>query len=93
MDNPIGRSGGSLAARLAVGLAAGGGVCIVASMLIGFLVADHSSSDSSPSSLITIGLGSIGVLLVILGVLLFAGAGLGGLWRRARQFRHGEADS
>ena len=52
--------------RLAVGLAAIGGICLVAGMLVAIVIADHSSSDSSPSSLIAIGLGSIGVILVVL---------------------------
>ena len=47
MNYPIRRSGGSLAARLAVGLAAGGGVCIVASMLIGG-VAGQRSGEGDP---------------------------------------------
>jgi hypothetical protein len=67
--------------RLSVGLAAGGGVCMVADLLLAFLVADHSSSDSSPSSLIAIALGSIGALAVLVGVLLFVGIALGRLWR------------
>jgi hypothetical protein len=50
-------------------------------MLVAIAVADHSSSDSSPSSLIAIGLGSIGVILVVLGCLLFAAVALGRLWR------------
>lgn len=75
----------SRAARLGTGLAAGGGICIVASMLIAFLVADHSSSDSSPSSLVAIGLGSIGVALVLLGSTLLAVLSAGPLWRWARR--------
>ena len=50
-----------------------------------FLVADHSSSDSSPSSLIAIGLGGLGVLAVALGALLLGGIALARLWRRARR--------
>ena len=38
-----------MATRLAVGLAAIGGICLVAGMLATILVADHSSSDSSPT--------------------------------------------
>ena len=58
--------------RLAVGLAASGGISLVAGMLVAIVIADHSSSDSSPSSLIAIVLGSIGIILVVLGCVLFA---------------------
>jgi hypothetical protein len=58
-------------------------------MLIAFLVADHSSSDSSPSSLVAIGLGSIGVALVLLGSALLAVLSVGQLWRRVRRDLHG----
>ena len=74
-----------MAVWLAVALAAAGGICIVASMLTAFVVADHSSSDSSPSSLIAIGLGGLGVLAVALGALLLGGIALARLWRRARR--------
>jgi hypothetical protein len=70
---------------VAVGLTASGGVCLVAGMLFAFLVADHSSSDSSPSALIAIALGSIGFLSVVLGVLLFVGIAVLRLWRRGRR--------
>jgi uncharacterized membrane protein YbhN (UPF0104 family) len=79
--------------RLAVGLAAVGGVCLVAGMLVAIVIADHSSSDSSPSSLIAIGLGSIGLILVVLGCVLFATAALGRLWRWARRAPGGESPS
>jgi multisubunit Na+/H+ antiporter MnhB subunit len=78
------RTGTSRVLRLAAGLAAGGVVCIIASVLIAYLIADHSSSDSSPSSLTAIGLGGLGVLLILLGGLLLIGGGLERLWRRAR---------
>ena len=71
--------------RLSVSLAAGGGVCMVADLLLAFLVADHSSSDSSLSSLIAIALGSIGALAVLAGVLLFVGIDLGRLWSWGRR--------
>jgi hypothetical protein len=58
-------------------------------MLIAFLVADHSSSDSSPSSLIAIGLGSIGVALVVLGSALLAVRSAGQLWLWVRRARDG----
>ena len=79
----------SRAARLGTSLAAGGGICIVASMLIAFLVADHSSSDSSPSSLVAIGLGSVGVALVLLGSALLAVLSVGQLWHWVRRGSHG----
>src|SRR5580658_5669483 len=59
--------GWSRVTRLGVGLAAIGGISLVAGMLVAIVIADHSSSDSSPSSLIAIGLGSIGIILVVLG--------------------------
>jgi hypothetical protein len=58
---------------------------MAADLLLAFLVADHSSSDSSPSSLIAIALGSIGALAVLVGVLLFVGIALGRLWRWGRR--------
>jgi hypothetical protein len=79
------RSGPSLVVWVGVVIAASGGFCLVASILIAFLVADRSSSDSSPSSLIAIGLGTLGVLAVILGVVILAGAALARLWRRSRR--------
>jgi hypothetical protein len=75
----------------AVVLAAAGGICIVASMLTAFIVADHSSSDSSPSSLIAIGLGGLGVLAVALGALLLGAIALARLRRRARRPPHAAA--
>jgi hypothetical protein len=73
-------------------LAAIGGISLVAGMLVATVVADHSSSDSSPSSLIAICLGSIGVILVVLGCVLFAAVASGRLWRRAaRALRGGSA--
>jgi CO/xanthine dehydrogenase Mo-binding subunit len=74
--------------RLAVGLAAIGGICLVAGMLVAIVIADHSSSDSSPSSLIAIGLGSIGIILVVLGCAVLAAVGLGRLWRWASRTGH-----
>jgi hypothetical protein len=62
-------------------------------MLIAFLVADHSSSDSSPSSLAAIGLGSIGVALVLLGSALLAVLSVGRLWRWARRGSQGRFGS
>ena len=69
--------------RLAVALTSFGGVSIVASMLIAYLIADHSSSDSSPSSLAAISLGGLGFLSVVLGAALFIGAALARLRSRA----------
>jgi len=75
----------SLTVRLAVGAAGTGAICIVAGLLIAYLIAHHSSSDSSPSSLAAIGLGSLGLLLVLLSAVLFIGRGLGQLWRWLRK--------
>src|SRR5580658_5346420 len=85
--------GWSRVTRLGVGLAAIGGICLVAGMLVAIMIADHSSSDSSPSSLIAIGLGGIGVILVVLGCVLFAAAALGRLWRWASRARGGGSPS
>jgi uncharacterized membrane protein len=79
------RSGPSLVVWVGVVIAASGGFCLVAGILTAFLVADHSSSDSSPSSLIAIGLGTLGVLAVILGVVILTGAAMARLWRRSRR--------
>jgi len=76
------RAGSTLVLRLAAGLAVTGILCIAASLLIAYLIADHSSSDISPSSLTAIGLGGLGFLLVLAGVLLVIGSGLERLWRR-----------
>jgi CO/xanthine dehydrogenase Mo-binding subunit len=70
-------------------LAAIGGICLVAGMLVATLVADHSSSDSSPSSLVAIGFGSIGVIPVVLGCVLFAAVVLGRFWRWASRTPRG----
>jgi hypothetical protein len=86
MSSTVRRPGSSPAARLGTGLAAGGGICIVASMLIAFVVADHSSSDSSPSSLAAIGVGTIGVALAVLGAAVRAVVSLAWLlWQRVRR--------
>jgi hypothetical protein len=76
MATRVRRTGWSLALRLGVALTALGGICIVASVLIAFLIADHSSSDSSPSSLTAIGLGGLGLLSVLLGAVVFTGVAL-----------------
>ena len=85
MGTAVKRTGWSLAWRLAVALAALGGICLVASMLIAFFIADHSSSDSSASSLIAIGLGGLGFLAALLGAVLLGGLALARFWRRARR--------
>jgi hypothetical protein len=85
--------GWSRVTRLAVGLAAIGGISLVAGMLVAIVIADHSSSDSSPSSLIAIGLGSIGIILVVLGCVLFAAAALVRLRRWASRTRGGGSPS
>ena len=91
MSAPVKRPGPSVAVGLAVALAAAGGVCVVASMLTACLGADHSSSDSSPSSLIAIALGGLGVLAVAFGALLLAGIALARRWRRTRRSPHAAA--
>lgn len=86
----------SPAARLALALAGLGGVCIVASVLIAYLIADHSSSGSSPSSLVAIGLGGLGglgFLSVVLGAALFIGAALARFWRGSGTAKSARGDS
>ena len=78
MRAPNLRTRSRLAVRLATGAAVVGATCIVAGLLIAYLVADHSSSDSSPSSLTAIGLGVLGVLLVLVSAALFIGHGRDG---------------
>jgi len=85
MRTPARRTGWSLTVRLAVGVAIIGVICIVAGLLIAYLVADHSSADSSPSSLTAIGLGCLGFLLVLPSAVLFIGRGGGLLWRWLRK--------
>ncbi|HEY7013968.1 MAG TPA: hypothetical protein VH480_14495 [Streptosporangiaceae bacterium] len=85
MSTPPGPGLLSWPLRVAIGLAALGGVCLVAGMLVATLIADHSSSDSSPSSLVAIGLGGIGFIAVLLGVAVFGGIMLARFWRRLRQ--------
>jgi len=85
MRTPPRRTGWSLTVRLAVGVAIIGVICIVAGLLIAYLVADHSSADSSPSSLTAIGLGCLGFLLVLPSAVLFIGRGGGLLWRWLRK--------
>lgn len=85
MRTPAVYARSSLTVRVAVGLAAAGVVCFAAGLVVAYVIADHSSSDSSPSSLTAIGLSSAGVLLLLLGVLLFTGHGLALLWRGIRK--------
>ena len=60
------RRGGSFTAfRLAVALAALGGICLVAAAVVANVLADHSSSDSSASSLTAVGLAGFGVSAVL----------------------------
>jgi len=78
----------SLPVRVAIGLAAGGGLAMAVGVLVAFLVADHSSSDSSVSSVVAVLFGSVGLLCVLLGALLFAGIAVvraGRLIRGARR--------
>jgi hypothetical protein len=85
MRTPTPRTGSSLAVRLAAGATVTGVLSIGAGVAVAYLIADHSSSDSSPSSLTAIALIELGLLLALLGALLFAGIGLVRLWRRARR--------
>src|ERR1017187_1708155 len=89
MATRVRRTGWSLALRLGVALTALGGICIVASVLIAFLIADHSYSDSSPSTLTAIGLGGLGLLSVLLGAVVFTGVALAQIWRRPRRLPDG----
>ena len=68
---------------IAAWLAVAGVAGVIASVLIAYLLADHSSSDSSPSSLAAIGLGGAGLLLILLSLVLLLGSGLDRLFRRA----------
>lgn len=83
------RAGSSLTVRLTAGLAAAGVACFAAGLVVAYFIADHSSSDSSPSSLTAIGLATAGILLLVLSALLFTGRGLGRLWRYLRRPRDG----
>lgn len=56
-------------------------------MIVAYVVADHSSSDSSPSSLIAIGLGGYGFLAVAAGGVVLGGIELARLGRRRRARR------
>ena len=89
MRTPAARAGSSPTVRLAAGLAAAGVVCFATGLVIAYAIADHSSSDSSPSSLTAIGLGSVGILLLLLSALLVTGYGLGWLWRYIRRPHRG----
>jgi hypothetical protein len=60
-----GRGGGFTAFRLAVALAALGGICLVTAAVVAHVLADHSSSDSSASSLTAVGLAGFGVSAVL----------------------------
>ena len=85
MRTPVKRADRSVAVWLAVSLAAVGGVLLVGGVLVAFLVADHSSSDSSASSVIAIGLGGLGFLAFVLSGVLLGGVALARLWRRVRR--------
>ena len=71
-----------LAERVGVGLAAAGVIGLTSGFLIATLAADHSSSDSSLSSLIAIGLLSAGGAAIGSSAVLFTGIGVLRLWRR-----------
>jgi hypothetical protein len=87
MSTPVRHPRYSLVLRSAIVLAVGGGICVVTSVAVAFLIADHSSSDSSPSSLIAIGLVSIGFLAMLLAAALLTGEALARLWRSRRARR------
>jgi hypothetical protein len=59
------RGGNFTELRLALALAALGGICLVASAVVASVLADHSSSDSSASSLTAVGLAGFGVAAVL----------------------------
>ena len=82
---PARRDGVSWPVRAAVILMALGGLSMVACLLVAGLFADHSSSDSSLSSLTTIGLGECGILAVVLGTAGLGGIALVRLWRGRRR--------
>jgi hypothetical protein len=88
MSTPATSTELSLPVRLAIILAASAVGCIAASVLIAYLIADHSSSDSSPSSLIAIGLGGLGFLTVLLSGALLGAIALVRHWRRPRRAPH-----
>jgi hypothetical protein len=71
-----------LVLRVAVWLAVAGAASVIAGLLTAYLIADHSSSDSSPSSLAAIGLGAAGLLLILIGLALLLGIGLERLLRQ-----------
>jgi integral membrane sensor domain MASE1 len=83
MSRPAKRRG--LILWLAVRLAALGGILLVASFLVAFLVADHSSSDSSASSLVAIVAGALGYLALVVAAALLGVVAMARLWRRVRR--------
>jgi hypothetical protein len=89
MNMPATRAGVSWPVRAAVTLMVLGGISIVASVLVAYLLADHSSSDSSPSSLAAIGLGECGLLAAVLGMAGLGGIALVRLWRERRRASRG----
>jgi hypothetical protein len=87
MRPPVTSAGWSRPVRLAIVLGAVGGTCIVAGVAVAYLIADHSYSDSSPSSLTAIGLGEAGIAALALSGALLSGIGLARL-RHRRQRLH-----
>jgi small-conductance mechanosensitive channel len=77
--------------RLAVAAAVLGGICMAAGLFVSVVVADHSSSDSSGSSITAILLIALGLLAVLAAVAVFGcialarGAAL--LWQRLARGR------
>jgi hypothetical protein len=85
MSTPVRRAPPSVPVRVALALVVLGGLSMVASIPVAYLLADHSSSDSSPSSLIAIGLGGYGFATVLLGGVLLGAVALTRLVRRTRR--------
>jgi hypothetical protein len=69
--------------RVAVSLMVSGVIFLVAGWALGYLVADHSSSDSSASSQISIGLAATGTLVIAVGAVLLGCAAAARRWRPA----------
>jgi hypothetical protein len=66
----------ALPVRIAIWLAILGGAGLLAAALVATFIADHSSSDSSPSTITAILLATGGAAVTILAGLVLAGYGL-----------------
>jgi uncharacterized membrane protein YidH (DUF202 family) len=69
--------------RAALLLMAGGGAFLAAGLALGYLVADHSSSDGSASSQVSVGLVAAGTLVILAGAVLLGCAAAARRWRAA----------